>query len=278
MCAAMVAAAGNALAGAGVPGVYHLLVDQVAGPSAASAVTYTPRRRPGVAKPAGAAQAKPAPAATTWAPSGPYTPAPLSPRSGTGLQAPPIRETRVEPNIGIAAKALRASPSVHRVFGVATDVGMPDGLNLGLVVAPADWVRLGASVGTNSASLDYRGGLSLIPMGWGPSFSLEVGHCNTAATTGVIRTFFTVPAWVQPYVQQLGYTYVNAHVGFDYRLGRVTLYVHGGYSYLAGTVRSPSPVVVDSTTNTTIKIVQDGKVSAYTLSAKVGIITMFGGH
>jgi hypothetical protein len=157
---------------------------------------------------------------------------------------------------------------------------MPDGLNLGLVLSPVDWLRLGASMGTNSASLNYRGGLSLIPMGWGPSFTVEAGHCNTAATTSLVRTFFTVPNWVRPYVQQLGYTYINAHVGFDYRWGGLTLFVHGGLTYLMGTIRSPDPiVVVDSKTNasTDIKIVQDGSVTAYTLSAKAGVIYMFGG-
>ncbi len=154
---------------------------------------------------------------------------------------------------------------------------MPDGLNLGLVLAPADWMRLVAAIGSNSASLDYRGGVSLVPMGWGPSFTLEVGHCDTAPTTGLIRTFFTVPSWVRPYVQQLGYTYVNAHVGFDYRLGGLILFVHGGFTYLSGTLRSPNPIVVDSSTNTSITIAQDGNVTAYTLSGKAGFLYMFGG-
>jgi hypothetical protein len=167
---------------------------------------------------------------------------------------------------------------------VASDVGMPDGLNIGLVVAPIDWLRLGASLGTNSASLDYRGGVSLVPMGWGPSFNFEIGHCNTAATTSLIRTFFSVPSWVKPYVQQLGYTYFNAHLGFDWPLGRsTTLFVHGGYTYLVGNVHAPQPVVVVDNgskppTSTNITIAQDGNVYAQTLSAKVGLVYMFGGR
>jgi hypothetical protein len=159
---------------------------------------------------------------------------------------------------------------------------MPDGVNVGLVVAPFDWLRLGLSLGTNSASLDYRGGLALVPMGWGPSFSFEVGHCNTAATTKIVRYFFSVPAWVEPYVQQLGYSYFNAHVGYDWTLGNVTLFAHGGFTYLRGTVRAPEPVVTvdnspNSPTTTNVTIVQDGNVYAYTLSAKAGLIYMFGG-
>jgi hypothetical protein len=182
-----------------------------------------------------------------------------------------------EPGAVVAATAVPPRRPGHRFFGVSSDIGLPDGLNVGLVVAPTDWMRLGASIGTNSASLDYRGGLSLIPMGWGPSLSLEVGHCNIAATTSVIRTFFSVASWMQLYVQELGYTYVNAHLGFDYRFTGLTLFVHGGYTYLMGTIRAPNTVVVDTSTNTTVTLAQDGNVHAHTLSAKIGLIYMFGG-
>jgi hypothetical protein len=188
-----------------------------------------------------------------------------------------IRGANAEPAGAVAAKSTRPPKSGHRFLGLVSDVGMPDGLNLGVVLAPADWMRWVAAIGSNSASLNYRGGLSLVPLGWGPSFTLEVGHCNPAPTSSVIRTFFTVPSWVKPYVQQLGYTYVNAHVGFDYHLGGLTLFVHGGVTYLTGTLRSPAPVVVDNKTNTSITIAEDGSVTAYTLSGKAGLLYMFGG-
>ena len=215
--------------------------------------------------------------APTWALPEPYVPAPLPVAPSSGMPTQSIRSANAEPAGALAAKSTRPPKAGHRFLGVVSDVGMPDGLYLGLVVAPADWMRLVAAVGSNSASLDYRGGLSLVPMGWGPSFTAEVGHCNTAPTTSLLRTFFTVPSWMQPYVQQLGYTYVNAHVGFDYRLGGFTLFVHGGVTYLSGTLHSPASVVVDSKTNTSIKIPEDGAVTAYTLSAKAGLLYMFGG-
>jgi hypothetical protein len=153
---------------------------------------------------------------------------------------------------------------------------VPDGINLGLVLAPAAWLRFGAALGTNSAALGYRGGLSLVPMGWGPSLTFEAGHCNLAAPTDTVRAFFRVPTWVKPYVQELGYTYLNAHLGFDLALGRVVLFLHGGYTYLMGTVRAPKPVVIDKS-GTTVTIMQDGHVNAHTLSGKLGLIIMFGG-
>ena len=168
------------------------------------------------------------------------------------------------------------------MFGLASDVGMPDGLNLGLALSPWDWMRLGASLGTNSAALGYRGGLTLVPLGWGPSFSFEAGHYSTADTTATLRYFFSVPSWVRPYVQQIGYTYLNAQVGFDWTFHNLTLFVHGGYTYLRGTVRAPNPVpIVDNLATppatTTITIAQDGSVNAYSLSVKLGIVYLFGG-
>jgi hypothetical protein len=163
------------------------------------------------------------------------------------------------------------------------DVGMPDGLNVGPVVVPASWVRVGASVGSNSAGFDYRGSLSLLPVGFGPSFDFDVGHCTVADMNSLLGTFFKVSGWVKPYVQQLGYTYFNAHLGIEYPVGRVMLFLHGGYTYLAGTVRGPSPVVVSrnsdaaQTPNTTVTA-QVGDVRAYTLSAKLGAVLMFGGR
>jgi hypothetical protein len=98
-----------------------------------------------------------------------------------------------------------------------------------------------------------------------------------AGPTDLLRHFFSVPKWVKPYVQQLGYTYFNAHLGFDLALGPVTLFLHGGYTHLRGTVRASQAVVVDSSTNTTVTLGEDGKVYAHTLSAKLGLVFTFGG-
>jgi hypothetical protein len=195
------------------------------------------------------------------------------------LTVPPTSPDQTKPapsDMTVVGKGIHPTRPERRIWGLASDLGMPDGMNLGLVLSPYDWVRLGVSAGTNSASLNYRGGLSLIPMGWGPSFSLEAGHCNTADTTSLINTFFSVPKWVKPYFQQLGYTYFNAHVGFDYSIGNFTLFAHSGYTYLIGTVRAPNAVVVDTTTNTSV-LVDEGKVYAHTLSGKIGLIYLFGG-
>ncbi len=287
-----------------------------AAPPATSGVTYTPMRRPGAADtpsmpprpvPPAAAPALPPPPAPPWPAASPVGPsfsasparpaAPWPPSPGAvapspaalrppATPAPATRARAVAPRASEAAAtsslAATASPprrgEGRRSFGLSLDVGLPDGLNAGLVVLPARWIRLGAALGTNSASLAYRGGVTLVPAGVGPSFTLEVGHCNMAPTNGLVRSVVGAPQWVSPYVQELGYTFVNAHLGFDVTLARrVVLFLHGGYSYLMGTVRASEPVVIDQNTGTTVTIAEDGRVYAGTLSAKLGLIVLFGG-
>jgi len=178
-------------------------------PTPAAAPSYIV---PSYVPPEPAAPALPASAPSSFA-APVYSPLPYAPTAPLSPSTVDRPSRNDGPAAVLAAKAAPPRGSGQRRFGLSSDVGVPDGLNVGLVVAPADWMRLGASIGTNSAGLDYRGGVSLLPMGWGPSFSLEVGHCNLAATSSVIRKIFSVTSWVQPYVQQLGYTYVNAHVG-----------------------------------------------------------------
>jgi hypothetical protein len=177
----------------------------------------------------------------------------------------------------VAAVARPVGRPVRGVLGLGLDVGAPDGVNLALVVAPLAWLRLSAAFGTNTTGLGYRGGVSLVPVGFGPSFTFEAGHCNWAETNSLIRTMFSAPGWAAPYVQKLGYTYVNAHVGYDYVRGNFTVFLHGGYTYLVGKVGGSRPVVVDSKTGTTATVGENGQFSAHTLSAKLGIVYMFGG-
>lgn len=215
----------------------------------------------------------------------PPTPAP-APRADVPYPTPPALSSPSpragDPAAVVTAHALSPSKPSRHYVGIGTDVGMPDGLTLGLVLMPADWLRISAALGTTSFSEPelvglYRGSLSFVPLGWGPSFSFDAGHRNVAPTTWILRTFFSVPSWVNPYVQELGYTFFNAHIGFDYTVWGFTLYLHGGGTYLLGTIHAPKSVVVDSKTNTSINIAQDGEFSAFTLSAKAGIIYHFGG-
>jgi len=178
---------------------------------------------------------------------------------------------------GTIAAAARPATVRRRTLGVGWDIGVPDGVNLGLAIAPADWLRLVASVGTNTAGFGVRGGVTFVPVGWGPSFSFEAGHCTMAPTNQLIRDVFKSPSWAKSYMQEFGYSYYNAHLGFDFVWGNVSAFLHGGYTYLSGTVHGPNSVVVDKSTQTTATIAEDGKIYAHTLSVKLGFVYLFGG-
>jgi hypothetical protein len=176
-------------------------------------------------------------------------------------------------------------------FGLTTDVGLPDGANLGLVLRPAAWGRLHGTVGTNSASLGFRGGATVIPYWFwhfGPSVTFEAGYCRVGNVNSVLRTFFQVPSWMKDYAQQAGYTYYNAHLGIEFGRGNITGFIHGGGSYVDGTVRTPNAVCIQTSSTpcsvgpvspdqAQLVLRQDAKVRVYTMSAKAGIIVYFGG-
>jgi hypothetical protein len=183
-----------------------------------------------------------------------------------------------------------AAPTSRRLFGVTTDLGLPDGVNLGLVLRPASWIRLHAAGGTNSASVGFRGGATAIPHWFwhvGPSVTLEAGFCRMGEVNDVLRTFFQVPGWMKDYAQQAGYSYYNVHLGLEFGRSNVTGFIHVGGSYVDGIVRTPNPVCVPSSTPCTGSTVstdqahlvlgQDAKVRVYTISAKAGLIVFFGG-
>jgi hypothetical protein len=167
-----------------------------------------------------------------------------------------------------------------------TDMGLPDGVNLGMVFRPASWTRLHVAGGTNTASMGFRGGVTAIPY-WlwfiGPSLSVEAGFCRVGDVNGVLRTFFQVPGWMKDYVQQAGYSYYNGHLGLEFGRGHVTGFLHAGGSYIHGTVRMPKPVLLATSTSGSaanpaqLTMGQDATVQVYTLSFKAGLMVFFGG-
>jgi hypothetical protein len=224
-------------------------------------VTYTPLRRPGGLEP------------SKNSPPTQIIQAPPRP--------PPVKsQVKPQHQENIATISRHRPASRRRMFGFSADVGLPDGANLGLVILPANWIRLSIAGGTNSATFGGRLGLALVPLGWGPSLSFELGRFGVGNTNQLIRSSFEVPSWVDPYVQQVGYSYFNTQLGFDLRLGNIFICIHGGYSNIRAVVRSPSPVETRSSSGAVlyrIRLGEDGRVKVHTWSGKIALIYMFGG-
>jgi hypothetical protein len=92
--------------------------------------------------------------------------------------------------------------------------------------------------GHNTVSAGYRGGFTLLPLGAGPSFSLDVGHYRDGDANGLVRTVVRTNRWLTPLLQRFGYTYVNTQLGLELGRGAVQFYVHGGVSFLRATIHN----------------------------------------
>src|SRR5688572_30341116 len=108
----------------------------------------------------------------------------------------------------------------HRRFGVMADAGVPDGATASLVVRPIRAIRAHAGVGSNAISTGLRAGVTVVPLsGWfSPSLSVDVGRYPEGDANPLVRRVMGDPTYSSTMLEQVGYDYLNAHVGFE--LGR----------------------------------------------------------
>ncbi len=122
-----------------------------------------------------------------------------------------------------------------RILGLQLDVGIPHGAGLGLVVRPLQWLRLSAAGNYNVISGGIRGGLSLtLPFHYAvlPSANVEVGYLFKRSANWVVAGATGSPDFSSPILDQIGYLYVNTHLGIEFGTKRFTFFIHGGFSYL----------------------------------------------
>jgi hypothetical protein len=113
----------------------------------------------------------------------------------------------------------------HRTVGITTDLGVPDGAAVGLVVRPKfDWLRLGAAGTYNGMAPGARLGVTFDPIAFavGPTFTVEGGHSWQGR----------LPVGNAP---TMSYSYANFHLGVE--LGnRATFrfFLRAGASWIDG--------------------------------------------
>lgn len=167
------------------------------------------------------------------------------------------------------------------ILGVMADAGVPDGAMGALQVRPLDWLRLHLGAGTNTVSLGYRLGATVIPFGWGPSLSLEAGHFRDGNANGLVRSVVGYNDEVKSLFDRVGYTFYNAQLGFELGRGNFQFFIHGGFSFLRATLPGAAEALMKSSANndpsTTITLRQDPIVRVWTPSVKLGVAYTFGG-
>jgi len=169
--------------------------------------------------------------------------------------------------------ALQARQAAHwPVVGAMVDVGVPDGLIGSLVVRPWKWFRVAGGAGSNSVSKGWRGGLSLIPFGAGPSLSVEYGRYGQGDANGLARSMAGGQFSGSQLLEKLEYDYANAHAGLEFGGRYFTFFVHGGVSMVRAQLHSAGGTLSNTGSDTVVQVSQDPKVKAFGSSLKVGLI------
>ena len=186
---------------------------------------------------------------------------------------PDVYDQDVESVLSTETPAATRRPGLP-VVGLMADAGLPDGFMGSLTIRPIEYLRLHAGAGTNSSSPGFRVGLSVLPLGMGPSVNLEVGHYLDGDANGLVRKAVAGLGRFSNYVNRLSYTFANAHAGLDIGKQDFTFFIHGGFTYLHARLRDvmPPPDTVSSTGRTSITFREDPIVKMFTPSLKVGLI------
>lgn len=189
----------------------------------------------------------------------------------------PLSARASDPDASLRATPTNApAPALPRL-GVMADAGLPDGANASLVFRPLRWLRVHGGGGTNLISAGLRGGVTLVPFGWGPSATLEAGHYFDGNANGLAQRF-AGSSFSSAMLDRVGYDYANAHLGLDFGYRRVTFYLHGGMSYVRAQVHNLDSVISSQASNagangmTEVSIKQDPTVRAWFPSAKLGLL------
>jgi hypothetical protein len=117
-----------------------------------------------------------------------------------------------------AASSAAASAPVgrrHDILGLQLDVGVPDIGGVSLLYRPLKWMRFEGGMLYSYAGYGVRGGVSVLPyFPIAPSLTLEAGHYFDA-NYAMLSKYVTVKDDLQPLLEKVGYTFVNAQVGLE---------------------------------------------------------------
>jgi hypothetical protein len=173
-----------------------------------------------------------------------------------------------------AADSREQAPSLGIVF----DAGLPDGAMGSLAYRPWYWLRACAGGGTNSISPGVRVGLAVLPLGVGPSLSVEGGWYFEGDANDVARQMVGRDYQDNRMAERFGYQFVNLRLGLESGGKYVSFFVHAGMSYLraelheADSVLGGEPTTASGPTQLSFNVPTDPIVTAFIPSAKLGFI------
>lgn len=150
------------------------------------------------------------------------------------------------------------------------DAGVPDGAHGSLVLSARHWLRLHAGAGYNGASVGLRGGVSILPFDLvvQPALIVEAGRYFEGDANPLMRTLLGDDSYHNDALSRIGYDYVNAHVGIEVGSRAVRFFIHGGYSYVATSLRDADALFGDGS----LHFARAPRATGLIPSARLGVI------
>lgn len=178
----------------------------------------------------------------------------------------------------LAVTSLLASASVASadpLFGVSTDVGVPDGAMASIVARPLSFLRAHAGAGYNAISTGFRAGATLsLPFWLSPTASISYGVYPEGDANPIARRISGDPDMHNPMLEKIGYQFADGYVGLQFGRERVAFQIEAGYSRIEGKVRNLNAMTSGEDmpdSQSSVSINQDPNVVVWSLSARIGL-------
>jgi hypothetical protein len=142
----------------------------------------------------------------------------------------------------LAILACTGVASADPMIGVMADAGVPDGGVASLVVRPISAVRLHGGLGYNTISKGVRVGATLTPFRSVvyPTLSLDWGRYPEGDANPLARMLTGDRSIDSTMLENVGYDYANAHLGFAIGRKRASFYLQAGMSRTVATMHDDS--------------------------------------
>ena len=147
-----------------------------------------------------------------------------------------------------------------------------------LAYRPWPWLRAHAGGGTNSISPGVRAGLTVVPLGLGPSLSIDGGWYFEGNANGAARQLLGRDYQDNAVAERFGYQFLNLHLGLDSAGKYINFFVHGGVSYLRAELHNVEsmlggqPTGANGGTQVSFNVPHDPILTALIPSVKLGLI------
>lgn len=160
----------------------------------------------------------------------------------------------------------------YRILGLMLDGGAPGGAGLSLIYRPWKYVRFGGGMLYNYFGFGVGGSVTVAPYYWiAPALTLEAGKYFQSDYAAKISG---ISSGAQPFMKQVGYTYINAMVGLEMGApNRFVFFVRGGLSKTSMDMHIDNSGFTPSTTDVYVKSMRDpSQATLGTPAAKLGFI------